>query len=107
MSAGVGWPAPTKLYHTIAPAARAASCSRLTLETVATQRGRAPQFCFIMSRMSRAVVEGSSVTALSSGFGGGFTVSQSLRISVAADDAANAMMSAAAAAAAPRHIFLM
>ena len=63
----------------------------------------APHKPFIMSRMSRAVVEPSSVTGLSSGRGGGFTVSQSSRISAAEDDAANAIMiimSAAATAAA-------
>src|ERR1700680_2750848 len=104
MSAGVAMPLlPTKLYHTIAPAARAASFSRLTLGTVATQRGRAPQFAFIMSRMSRAVVEPSSVTGLSSGGGGAFAVAQSSRISAAKDDVANAIMIATAATAAPRN----
>src|ERR1700674_1897248 len=105
MSAGVALPSlPTRLYHTIAPAARAASWSRLTLGTVATQRGRAPQFIFIMSRMSRAVVEPSSVTGLSSGFGGSFTVAQSSRTSAAEDDAANAIRRTPAATAAQRKI---
>src|SRR5580700_6565786 len=103
IAAGVMSAPPTRLYHTIAPAARAASCSRLTLGTVATQRGRAPQFCFIMSMMSRAVVEWSSVTALSSGFGGRLTVPQSSRMSPAKADAANAMISAVAAKVAPRN----
>src|SRR5258708_7445863 len=94
---------PTKLYHTIAPAVRAESWSRLTVGTVATQRGRAPQFAFIMSRMSRAVVEPSSVTGLSSGGGGAFAVAQSSRMSAAEDDAANAIMIVIAAAAAPRN----
>src|SRR5882672_11624036 len=103
-SAGVALPSlPTRLYHTIAPAVRAAAWSRLTLGTVATQRGRAPQLAFIISRMRRAVVEPSSVTGLSSGAGGGFTVAQSLRISAVEDDAANAIMSTPAAAAAPRN----
>src|SRR5258707_2545767 len=102
-SAGVAVPLlPTKLYHTIAPALRAASFSRLTLGTVATQRGRAPQFAFIMSRISRAVVEPSSVTDLSSGGGGAFAVAQSSRISVAEDDAAKAIKIVTAATAAPR-----
>src|SRR5438445_5811428 len=74
-----------RLYHSITPAARAASYRRLTLGIVAMHLGRTPQFPFCMSRMSRAVVEGSRVTDLSSGRGGGFTVSQSLTISVAAD----------------------
>src|SRR5260370_3244697 len=103
MAAGVTSAPPTRLYHTIAPAARAASCSRLTLGTVATHRGLAPQFCFIMSMMSRAVVEWSSVTALSSGFGGAFTESQSSTMSPAKADAANARISATAATAAPRN----
>src|SRR6202045_230529 len=104
MSAGVALPSlPTRLYHTIAPAARAASWSRLTVGTVATQRGRVPQFAFIMSRMSRAVVEPSSVTGLSSGGGGAFAVAQSSRISVAKDVAANAIMIVTTAAAAPRN----
>src|ERR1700674_5687903 len=103
-SAGVAAPLlPTRLYHTIDPAVRAASCSRLTLGIVATQRGRAPHPAFIMSRMSKAVVEPSTVTALTSGRGGGFTVAQSSRISAAEDDTANTIMSAPAATAAPRN----
>src|SRR6266851_5722722 len=103
-SPGVAMPLlPTRLYHTIAPAFRAASFSRLTLGTVVTQRGRAPQLAFIMSRMSRAVVEPSSVTGLSSGGGGAFAVAQSSRISEAKDDAANAIMIVIAAVAAPRN----
>src|ERR1700730_13392586 len=103
-SAGVAWPLlPTKLYHTIAPAVRAASCRRLTLGIVAKHRGRVPQFAFIMSRMSRAVVEGASVTDLSSGRGGSFTVVQSSRISAAEDHAAKVIMSAPAIAAAQRN----
>src|ERR1700726_507248 len=103
MSAGVGVPFPIMLYHTIAFAVRAASCRRLTLGTEATQRGRTPQLDFIMSRMSRAVVEPSRVTGLSSGSGGGFTAAQSSRISAAAVEAANAMMIAPATAAALRN----
>src|ERR1700674_600816 len=94
---------PTKLYHTINPALRASSYSRLMVGTVATHRGRAPQFVFIMSKMSRAVVEASTVTGLSSGGGGAFAVAQSSRISVAKDDAANARTIVTAAAAAPRN----
>src|ERR1700692_4955096 len=94
---------PTKLYHTIAPAVRAASCSRLTVGTVATHRGRAPQLAFIMSRMSKAVVEPSSVTGLSSTGGGAFAVAQSSRISAAKDEAPKAIMIATAAAAALRN----
>src|SRR5580692_6136959 len=74
---------PTKLYHTIAPAVRAAVLSFLTAGTDATQRGRAPQFIFIMSKMRRAVVGPSSVTALTSIGGGAFTEDQSSRISAA------------------------
>src|SRR6266550_6271934 len=75
----------------MAPAARAASWSFLTLGTVATQRGRAVQPDFIISRMRRAVVLPSSVTGLSSGTGGVFTVAHSV------------MMSAVWAGIVPRH----
>src|SRR4029077_3924915 len=107
-SAGVAMPLlPTRLYHTIAPAARAASFSRLTLGTVATQRGRAPQLAFIMSRRSRAVVGPSSVTGLSSTGGGAFAVAQSWRMSAAKDETPNEIMIATAAAAAPRNTVRM
>jgi hypothetical protein len=56
-----------------------------------------------MSRINSAVVEGSSVTSLSSGFGGAFTVSQSLRMSLATVGAATNIMSTAATAARLRH----
>src|ERR1700730_7516608 len=101
MSSGVE-SAPT-LYHNIAPAARAASYSRLTLGRVAWQRGRVlhdPPL--VMSRMSKAVVEPSSVTGFSSGAGGGFTVAQSSMMSVA-EYAAKAIMSAPTSAVAQRN----
>src|ERR1700688_3516841 len=98
---------PTKLYHTIAPALRAASCSFLTAGTVATQRGRAPQLAFIMSRMSSAVVGPSTVGGLSSMGGGAFAVAQSSRMSAAADEAANAIMTVTVAVIAPRNKFLI
>ena len=41
------------------------------LGTAATQRGRALQPVFMISRNRSAVVEGSTVTSLSSGGGGG------------------------------------
>src|ERR1700733_12370048 len=92
-----------RLYHTIAPALRAASSKRLTLGTEATQRGRMPHVpVFDMSRMRRAVVDPSTVTGLSSGRGGSFTVAQSSTISAAKDGAANAIISAAVVMAAPR-----
>src|ERR1700680_1599206 len=92
MSSGVE-SAPT-LYQHIAPAARAASYSRLTLGRVAWQRGRVLHDpVFVMSRISKAVVEPSSVTGFSSGAGGGFTVAQSSMMSVA-EYAAKAIMSA-------------
>src|SRR5260370_27221794 len=97
LAAGVTSAPATRLYHTTGTAALAAWCRRLTLGTVASFRGLAPQLCFIMPMMSRAVVEWSSVTALSSGFGGAFTESQSSRMSPAKADAANARISAPAA----------
>src|SRR5437016_2444609 len=58
--------------------ARAASRSVLTVATVARQRDRAPQLPFIISSTRSAVVLGSTVTALSSGTGGSFTLAHSL-----------------------------
>ena len=51
--------------------------SVLTVATVARQRGRAPQLPFIMSSTRSAVVLGSTVTGLSSGTGGSFTLAHS------------------------------
>src|SRR5258706_14235553 len=70
-SSGVALPfEPTRLYQTTMLCARAASWIRLRLGTAATQRGRAVQPAFMMSRKSTAVVAGSTVTSLSSGGGG-------------------------------------
>src|SRR5262245_17009110 len=63
--------------------ARAASRIFLTLGTLARQRGRAPQLPFMKSSRSSAVVLGSTVTGLSSGAGGVFTLAQSATISPA------------------------
>src|SRR5260370_25643914 len=63
--------------------ARASSMSFFTLGTMGTQRGRTPQLSFMRSSTRSAVVFGSTVTALSSGFGGSFTLSQSAVMSVA------------------------
>src|SRR5437667_11362321 len=65
------------------PWARAASMSFLTVGTVATQRGRAPQLPFMKSSTSSAVVLGSTVTGLSAGTGGAFTLAQSATMSPA------------------------
>src|SRR5262249_33866296 len=62
---------------------RAESSSSLTLGIVEMQRGRAPQFTFMKSRIRRAVVLGSTVAGLSSGTGGGFTVAHSVVMSLA------------------------
>src|SRR5260370_15572840 len=76
--------------------ARAVSRSFLTVGTVEMQRGRAPQFPFMKSRTSSAVVFGSKVTGLSSGTGGGFTLVHSVVMSLAcAGAAAIAAMAAA------------
>jgi hypothetical protein len=70
---------------------------------VAWQRGRVLQDPFVvMSRISKAVVEPSSVTGFSSGAGGGFTVAQSSMMSVA-EYAAKAIMSAPTSAVAQRN----
>src|SRR5262244_3057961 len=64
--------------------ARATSMSLRTVATVARQRGRAPQLPFIMSSTRSAVVLGSTLTGLSSGGGGSFTLAHSLVMSGAA-----------------------
>src|ERR1700720_2453326 len=79
-------------------AARAASRSRLTLGTMAAQRGRTPQFVFMKSRTKSAVVLGSTVTGLSSGAGGAFALLHSVMMSFpAAGSATTAAMTAATA----------
>src|SRR6266436_5237238 len=76
--------------------ARACSRSFLTLGTVVAQRGRTPQFVFMRSRISSAVVLGSTVAGLSSGTGGGFTLAHSVVMSLAsAGTATGAAMTAA------------
>src|SRR5436305_13672557 len=80
--------------------ARALSMSFLTLGTVATQRGRAPQFAFIKSSIRSAVVAGSTVTGLSSGTGGGFTLAHSVVPSLAQAGIEAGMAAIAAMAAA-------
>src|SRR6266550_2694336 len=81
------------------PFARAASISFLTVGTVATQRGRAPQLFFMKSSTSSAVVLGYTVTGLSCGTGGGFTLAHSVTISPArAGSAAKAPAMASAVA---------
>src|SRR5262245_25042311 len=66
----------------------ACSISLLAIGMVAAQRGRTPQFPFMKSSASSAVVFGSTVAALSSGTGGGFTLSHSLVMSFACTGAA-------------------
>src|SRR5262245_52609808 len=77
--------------------ARAASISFLTLGTLATQRGRTPQLPFMKSSTRSPVVAGSTVTGLSSGAAGIFTVAHSLVMSAAK---AGSATSAAAATSA-------
>src|SRR5580692_297492 len=79
--------------------ARAWSMSFFTLGTMGTQRGRAPQLFFMRSSTSSAVVFGSTVTGLSSGFGGSFTLSQSVMMSPAPAGQAAQMAAAAISAA--------
>jgi hypothetical protein len=66
--------------------------------TAATQRGRAVQPAFMMSRNRSAVVEGSMVTSLSSGGGGATAVLQSEITSATDGDPSRAMSSVPAAA---------
>src|SRR5579872_7497645 len=73
----------------------ACSISLLAIGMVAAQRGRAPQFPFMKSSASSAVLFGSTVAGLSSGTGGGLTLSHSLVMSFAW---AGGMASAAATA---------
>src|ERR1051325_1347748 len=61
----------------------ACSISLLAIGMVAAQRGRTPQFAFMKSSASSAVVFGSTVAAFTSGTGGGFTLSHSLVMSFA------------------------
>src|SRR5260221_13192633 len=75
--------------------ARAASCMRFRFGTAATQRGRAVQPAFMISRKRSAVVCGSTVTSLSSGAGGALACAQSETTS-AVDGVATATASAAA-----------
>src|SRR5258706_8784503 len=82
--------------------ARAASRIFLTPGTLAWQRGRTPQLAFMKSSRRRAVVLGSTVTGLSSGAGGVFTVAQSATMSPAEDGCAAAIAATASAAQASR-----
>src|SRR5882762_142562 len=102
-SSGVALPfEPTRLYQTTMLCARAASWIRLRFGTAATQRGRAVQPAFMMSRKRSAVVAGSTVTSLSSGGGGAFAVFQSEMTSAAPGDAASTPIAAPAIPAAQR-----
>src|ERR1700720_2571424 len=103
MSSGVALPSePTRLYQTTMLWARAPSCSRFMFGTAATQRGRAVQPPFMMSRNNSAVVEASTVTSLSSGGGGATAVLQSEMTSATDGDLSHATRSAPPAAAAKR-----
>src|SRR3984957_12572491 len=79
--------------------ARASSMSFFTLGTMGTQRGRAPQLSFMRSSTSSAVVFGSTVADLSSGFGGSFTLSHSVVMSPAPAGFAAQSVAAAISAA--------
>src|SRR4051812_35486061 len=99
MSSGVALPfEPTRLYQTTMLCLRASSCSRLIFGTLATQRGRALQLPFMISRNRTAVVDGSTVTSLSSGAGGATTLLQSEIMSASDGDPSHATRSPAPAA---------
>src|SRR6202521_3197717 len=103
IASGVALPfEPTRLYQTTMFFARASSCSRFRFGTAATQRGRALQLPFMISRNRSAVVEGSTVTSFSSGGGGATAVLQSEMTSATDGDPSKAMSSVPAAAAAKR-----
>src|SRR5712691_10120037 len=99
MSSGVALPfEPTRLYQTTMLCARASSCNRFRFGIAATQRGRAVQFPFIISRNRSAVVEGSAVTSFSSGGGGATAVFQSEMTSATDGDPSTATRKPLAAA---------
>src|ERR1700720_2674412 len=79
--------------------ARASSMSFFTLGTMGTQRGRTPQLSLMRSSTRSAVVFGSTVTDLSSGFGGSFTLSHSVVMSPAPAERAAENIAAAISAA--------
>src|ERR1700719_423906 len=79
--------------------ARASSMSFFTLGTMEAQRGRTPHLAFMRASTSSAVVFGSTVTDLSSGFGGSFTLSHSVVMSPAAARRAAENIAAAISAA--------
>src|SRR5580700_8449292 len=94
-SFGVALPSmPTKLYQTTMSWARAASCMRMMFGIAATQRGRAVQPVFMISSNNSAVVDGSTVTSLSSGAGGATAVLQSEITSATDGDPSNAATTA-------------
>src|SRR5580692_11703389 len=108
MSSGVALPfEPTRLYQTTMLWARAASCSTFMFGTAATQRGRAMQPAFMMSRNSIAVVDGSTVTSLSSGGGGTTAVLQSEMTSATDGDPSKPASSIARAAAVKREAVML
>src|SRR5580704_12953454 len=108
MSSGIALPlAPTRLYQTTMLWARACSCNCFMLGTAATQRGRAEQPAFMMSRNRSAVVDGSTVTSLSSGGGGTTAVLQSEMTSATDGDPSKPASSIARAAAVKREAVML
>ena len=83
----------------VTPLARASASSFSILGMEATQRGRSSvlQNCLIRSIARSAVVLGSSVTGLSSGGGGGFTLDHSSTMFCAGAGAPQARATASAA----------
>src|SRR5262249_355902 len=96
-----------RLYHTTILCARASSWSRFRFGIAATQRGRALQFPFIISRNRRAVVEGSTVTSFSSGGGGVTAEFQSEMTSAMDADPSTATRNAPGAAEKRDHVMLV
>jgi hypothetical protein len=93
------WPVRLKITGTLL--ARAVSIILATAGTLSMQRGRLPQLPFMKSSTSSAVVFGSTVTRLSSGTGGGFTLVHSLVMSWAPAANAPNMATAAISATGP------
>src|SRR6185312_221331 len=82
---------------TVAFAARAFASSFFIAGKVAMQRGRLPQFCFMKSSISSAVVFTSAVTGLSTGAGGALMAAHSsTTLAACAGTAPNAMTTAKA-----------
>ena len=92
---------------TVACAARAAPRSFFAPGTLATQAGRLPQFWFMKSSISSAVVFGSTLTGFRAGAGGALMLPQSCTTLAACDAEEPSPIAHAPAASRMRFIFLL